>query len=368
MTDIMDMKLEDLKSVLPVFKIEQNGQRKSLALEASKQKITDVIELKQSELAHLFRNIYDFDKLEDTQFSSDIVFANTIPLKDFRVKLNMDQLSEDSITDSMEYTFNVYGQCPTSATTTSTASLDNSVGSFINGKFHEDVVKFCDVAKYFAAKETEDFKILAANFAVMTVTAKYKSSKFKGMTIVIPLIIDKTDIRYDTSIIKWTNTDGINMSNNFKETLMGLEFLKLSDDIVEELNSYFWTGVMLFHGLNTLLLNPVVQDVFETHSSKEPIIPEKVSKKNKRGRIRYVKKHIIRSDDIDEAFKKRGFIRHSMIWYVTGHWREYQNGKRTFIQGYWKGALRHMKDTAFQDLEPRERELITEIINKPVQG
>lgn len=34
-------------------------------------------------------------------------------------------------------------------------------------------------------------------------------------------------------------------------------------------------------------------------------------------------------------------------------------GKRVFIQGYWKGALRHMKDTAFQNLEPRERELVT---------
>jgi hypothetical protein len=49
-----------------------------------------------------------------------------------------------------------------------------------------------------------------------------------------------------------------------------------------------------------------------------------------------------------------------MIWYVTGHWREYKKtGKRIFIQGYWKGALRDMKSTAFQNLEPRERELVT---------
>jgi hypothetical protein len=64
--------------------------------------------------------------------------------------------------------------------------------------------------------------------------------------------------------------------------------------------------------------------------------------------------------DIDKAFEKRGFIRRSMIWYVTGHWREYKKtGKRIFIQGYWKGALRDMKSTAFQNLEPRERELVT---------
>jgi hypothetical protein len=63
--------------------------------------------------------------------------------------------------------------------------------------------------------------------------------------------------------------------------------------------------------------------------------------------------------DIKNAFEKRGFVRKSMIWYVTGHWREYKSGKRIFIQGYWKGALRHSKDDVIPNLEPRERELVT---------
>jgi len=40
---------------------------------------------------------------------------------------------------------------------------------------------------------------------------------------------------------------------------------------------------------------------------------------------------------------------------VTGHWREYQSGKKVFIKGYWKGALRNTPPT---DIKSRNRELI----------
>ena len=35
--------------------------------------------------------------------------------------------------------------------------------------------------------------------------------------------------------------------------------------------------------------------------------------------------------------------RKCLCWYVIGHWREYKNGNKIFIQGYWKGALRNAK-------------------------
>jgi hypothetical protein len=41
-----------------------------------------------------------------------------------------------------------------------------------------------------------------------------------------------------------------------------------------------------------------------------------------------------------------------MLWWVIGHWREYKNGKRVFIKGYWKGPGRYSK------ISPQERERI----------
>jgi hypothetical protein len=119
-------------------------------------------------------------------------------------------------------------------------------------------------------------------------------------------------------------------------------------------------AITAFYSINAALLNPVIMKVYNNKTSRIPDRSVTAKKATKRGKIRYVKRHLMSTIDIDKAFEKRGFIRRSMIWYVTGHWREYnKTGKRIVIQGYWKGALRDMKNTAFQNLEPRERELVT---------
>ena len=80
-------------------------------------------------------------------------------------------------------------------------------------------------------------------------------------------------------------------------------------------------------------------------------IKEKVYEREGKGRerkrvVRYVRKHYITADDVDEVLYGKGhrdFERKTMAWYVIGHWRQYQNGTRKFIKGYWKGPLREMK-------------------------
>ena len=45
--------------------------------------------------------------------------------------------------------------------------------------------------------------------------------------------------------------------------------------------------------------------------------------------------------------------RHALLWHVIGHWRTYKSGKKVFVQPYWKGALREVKNME----EAREREI-----------
>ena len=81
------------------------------------------------------------------------------------------------------------------------------------------------------------------------------------------------------------------------------------------------------------------------------------TKKNGKKRpLRYIKRHIINADDFTEKLHgNRSFQRHTLVWYVIGHWRAYSNGKKVFIKPYWKGALRDTKSA-----NAREREIVLE--------
>ena len=322
------------------------------AVAASKQNPTDLICLKQNELRSIFKNIYNFDdKNGYITFSSDIVFANTIPLKNFSVKVKFD----DALYDEITFTFQTYEQCPASCMV---FSADSKLATILTElpKTSVSMVPFDGINEYYKNAGNE-FHTIITDIALMTIEVKYKSKTIKDKFVIkVPIDINPTKISFRNELLELK----IGNKDLMEQFTDDMGYLTLPQETISELESYIYSGIMLYHGINVLLLNPVIQDVFEKHSSKEPIERGKAIGKNKRAKIRYIKKHVIKATDIEEAFEKQGYTRHAMIWYVTGHWREYsKTGKRVFIQGYWKGALRHMKDTAFQNLEPREREIVT---------
>ncbi len=124
------------------------------------------------------------------------------------------------------------------------------------------------------------------------------------------------------------------------------------DDIMHMAYAYMAT----WYGIQIALLHPTVQEVFR-HPKTERVFSGEPKAQGKRKRVtRYVKKHVINADEVRNAAGGTGqeYTRHTLVWYVIGHWRNYANGKKVFIQPYWKGALRHLK----MDLDGREREII----------
>jgi hypothetical protein len=122
-----------------------------------------------------------------------------------------------------------------------------------------------------------------------------------------------------------------------------------------ELRERMVNAMHMFYAVEVALLNPVVETVFVESTSTVPLeTTTKPVGKNKRAKIKYIKRHIIRMSAVNAALEKRGFVRHTNLWYVTGHWRTYADGKRVFIKGYWKGALRSLKEA-----ETRNREIVT---------
>lgn len=141
------------------------------------------------------------------------------------------------------------------------------------------------------------------------------------------------------------------------ENLNGMEQLGIIYDMNECINR----SLIVWYALQQCLLNPVLSNYVSTR--KEPL--EQINKKqsaakNKKKRKpapkRYIKRNTILLDKMDNEVsinyecksKKK-----TPLWHVTGHWREYKTGKKIFIQGYWKGPLREYKNLD----EPREREI-----------
>ena len=129
---------------------------------------------------------------------------------------------------------------------------------------------------------------------------------------------------------------------------------------MERYNLSQWLGAFLetWYGIEIAMLHPTVKEVFVHPKVKK----EKISKKDRAEYghkvYRYVKHHYTTDDELNDAIygkESHPFNRKALIWYVSGHWREYKTGKKVFIQPYWKGALRATKKA-----EPRNREIVIE--------
>ena len=123
-------------------------------------------------------------------------------------------------------------------------------------------------------------------------------------------------------------------------------------------------AISTWYGIQVSLLHPAVKEVFSkpVKVTYQSTCGNKPSKKKK---VKYIKRHKITTGAIESSIsefnQKRGFNRKTLVWYVIGHWRKSRkdNGKRTFIQGYWKGPLR---DTKQNTGDTRERVIAKESI------
>jgi len=311
--------------------------------DAIKKKTTDEIRMSCADtlsFVKLSLNIHDEEEITD--IPSDIVFANTIPLKDFTFVMIG---GKETMYTEVEYTFNIFKEYSVIKGDTSNLS---SMGAALVQPEHLNAVVSAD--------NNDTFDMTMVNYAALTMKIKFRNEpSSKYITVVFMLTCDPTYLRLPNGIYSWRTP-----TTNILDKISDGPIVYVDDDMADELTALLYMGISIWYSVNTALLNPVVKDVFVTHSKPMPVSNSKSGGTNKRAKIRYIKQHIISMDDVNAAFEKRGFIRRSMIWYVTGHWREYKKtGKRIFIQGYWKGALRNMKDEAFENLEAREREIVT---------
>ena len=111
--------------------------------------------------------------------------------------------------------------------------------------------------------------------------------------------------------------------------------------------SYINTFLKIWYGIQIAMLHPAIKEVF-SHPQTMALEPKKSQHKPKKRSVKYVKRHVIQTHAIHDLLKApsgtgRKNARHTMSWYVTGHWRKNKRGGKSFVEGYWKGPLRHLK-------------------------
>ena len=104
--------------------------------------------------------------------------------------------------------------------------------------------------------------------------------------------------------------------------------------------------------INLLLLHPKLKEVLEHPRDIRFTLKRTAGQTNKRRITRYLRVHTIKDGDIKEKVKQSKKM-NCPCWYVIGHWRKYKNGRKVFIQGYWKGILRESKKNLDEGRERR---------------
>lgn len=241
-------------------------------------------------------------ELEDTEgkdnlvnfIPTDLLFSKTLPLKAFRV------IWTDIEKRSVDITFNIKENY---------IDIIDALApgkSFVIGKAKINNIKM---------KDEEGDKNFFANFICVLI------------------------VKYQENALGFTTLPSTEYCNYalIPDTELKRKCQRSLDHVMFE-NLFLWYAIQIF------MLNPITKELF----SKPKVIRYSIKPKggkDKKRKIAYKRVHTINAEELENSIYggDRSFNRKCLCWYVIGHWREYKNGKKVFIQGFWKGALRETK-------------------------
>lgn len=363
-------------SVFRVLNSKNSVSSDLLSMLRGRQKtMTDIIDMNEPLREKLIKTFFEFDDdrkiiRDGVGIPADIFIADTIPLRSFVISGQFETESQP-YGSYYEYKFTIFDrdhQFPTRY-----MKMDE------NGMVDPHSLQILDLADVDISEhlQRDDSELVIGTVQIVGDLYEKFSHEHKRragyITYSFPLMLYKDtlsfpSILYDLKMVDEIRGVSKSVYVDGEDDVIDLSGTHLGADAGGHFIRELKQAISTLYAVECFLLNPVVMEVFKRNSAPTPVDINKHSKSPKKQKIKYVKRHVINANEIDEAFEKRGFVRKSMIWYVTGHWREYKNGKRIFIQGYWKGALRHSKDTAFKNLEPRDREMVISENNEEVKS
>lgn len=125
------------------------------------------------------------------------------------------------------------------------------------------------------------------------------------------------------------------------------EYHKNLNDFYNENRDAFGIALLeVWYAIQILLLHPRSVEVKRKATKQRLHGKEKIISSNSSRKVKYIRHYTITKDDVNyilDGDTEHTYNRKCLSWYVIGHWRKYKSGKKIFINGYWKGALRETK-------------------------
>lgn len=170
-----------------------------------------------------------------------------------------------------------------------------------------------------------NFSVIGAYLVYPRDRKLLKKRVFMGLLSVIP----ESNFIVDSGLIGWIGEKPEN------HTQLLLSFIGPFD-----FHTMISPYIMAWYCVQLTLLNPPTREVYHTLREKAPSVKTFSGKRNK---VKYVKKIWLNAKENLTPKESRTGGKHKMkcpYWRVIGHWRQYKNGNRIFIKGYWKGPNR----------------------------
>ena len=258
---------------------------------------TDEIIISDSECKKL-RRLWDKTTKQVDYIPTDIIFSRTIPIRNMKIKIK-DCKMKESIDGNGDYVFQV---------------------SIIEDLDH--------IAKYI---QEEDY---ASEYALCIGLCVFYYADNK--TLVFPICVMKGSNNIELSRPA--------MIKNGQFYFLDEAAIGMEDG---EIISFFNMLMGQWYSIELALLHPVIKEIFANPKSKRVFDKDaKNNNKNKKKKsiTRNVKYRVINNGTYDDLINKRGYTRHTLAWHVKGFWRtNHTTGKQTYVDGFWKGELRHLK-------------------------
>lgn len=276
---------------------------------------TDVIDLTSDSLRKSLGELWGCSDIESPiAIPSDIVFQDTIPVRDLKMVIKFDVSDLEDFNDSDKYRVIVFDNSKEIALTASNRSdsTDDMNNIHIIG----------EVVIQYNAVDT---------FTIIT-------NKIETFELIIPFGICPNELNH-----LYVLTNYVVLVGDKEDAYFPREQIKNDAMLVLA----YWYSCQL------AMLHPTIKEVFR---NPRIINDKKKHSKGKKKRIKHVRLHVINPEDIKKAMnvKTGKSKRHTMLWHVAGFYRTSKTGKKHFVQGHWRGPLRFLKSTD----TPRERELI----------
>ena len=100
--------------------------------------------------------------------------------------------------------------------------------------------------------------------------------------------------------------------------------------------------MLTWYSIQISLLHPTIKTLYHVNDPSIRNAKKKKSKQTKR-RTKLIRRMYLDEAEYERETTGSTINRKTLVWYVCGHFRHYKNGRVIFIQPYWKGVLREVK-------------------------